>query len=114
MVNTIIYLIPVAGLLAFLYTVTRSQWINKHDPGSERMVSISNNIAKVANAFIKTEYQVLGIFVIIIAFLLILQGVLGSQDYSYLTALSFVFVAVCSGLSGFIGMRVATKSNEIG
>src|SRR5690625_420561 len=111
MVNTIIYLIPVAGLLAFLYTFTRSQWINKQDPGSERMVSISNNIAKGANAFIKTEYQVLGIFVIIIAFLLILQGVLGSQDYAYLTALSFVVGAVCSGLAGYIGMRVATKAN---
>src|SRR5690625_2487654 len=105
MVNTIIYLIPVAGLLALLYTFTRSQWINKQDPCSERMVSISNNIAKGANAFIKTEYQLLGIFVIIIAFLLILQGVLGSQDYAYLTALSFVVGAVCSGLAGYIGMR---------
>lgn len=111
MVNTIIYLIPVAGLIAFLYTFTRSQWINKQDPGSERMISISNNIEKGANAFIKTEYQVLGIFVIIIAFLLILQGVLGSQDYAYLTALSFVVGAVCSGLAGYIGMRVATKAN---
>src|SRR5690625_5157809 len=111
MVNTIIYLIPVAGLIAFLYTFTRSQWINKQDPGSERMISISNNIAKGANAFIKTEYQVLGIFIIIIAFLLILQGVLGSQDYAYLTALSFVVGAVCSGLAGYIGMRVATKAN---
>src|SRR5690625_4874739 len=111
MVNTIIYLIPVAGLIAFLYTFTRSQWINKQDPGSERMISISNNIAKGANAFIKTEYQVLGIFIIIIAFLLILQGVLGSQDYAYLTALSFVVGAVCSGLAGYIGMRVATEAN---
>jgi K(+)-stimulated pyrophosphate-energized sodium pump len=33
------------------------------------------------------------------------------EDSSPLVGLSFVIGAICSGLSGFIGMRVATKAN---
>ena len=42
----------------------------------------------------------------------ILLGIKGeSEGSSYLVAVSFVVGALCSGLAGFIGMKVATKAN---
>ena len=110
MVNTIIYLIPVAGLLALLFTYIRTQWVTKQEVGTEKMQRISDNIAKGAMAFLKAEYRVLSVFVIVVAVLLGLQGA-NSANSSWLVAFSFITGALCSGLAGFIGMRVATKAN---
>lgn len=110
MVNTILYLIPVAGLLALLFTYLRTQWVNKQDVGTEKMARISENISRGAMAFLKAEYRVLSIFVIIVAILLGFQGA-NSANSSWLVAFSFIIGALCSGLAGFIGMRVATKAN---
>jgi len=111
MVSTIIYLIPVAGLLALLYTYFKTSWVSKQDIGTEKMERISINIARGAMAFLKAEYKILSLFVILVAILLGIQGTLNPASSSPLLALSFVVGAFCSGLAGFIGMRVATKAN---
>ena len=111
MINTIIYLIPVAGVIALLFTYLKSAWVTKQDVGTEKMARISANIADGAMAFLKAEYRVLAIFVAFIAVLLGIQGYLNPDTSSPLIALSFVVGAFCSGLAGFIGMRVATKAN---
>lgn len=110
MTFTILLLIPLMGLLALIYTFISSAWIARQDPGNEKMIKISDNIAKGAMAFLKAEYQVLAIFVVIVALLL---GLSGSQEAAShtLVALSFVIGASCSALAGFIGMSVATKAN---
>ena len=110
MLNTIIILIPLAGVLALLFTYIRAKWVANQDVGTEKMERISQNIAKGAMAFLKAEYRVLSIFVIIVAILLGLQGAT-AENSSWLVSLSFIVGALCSGLAGFIGMRVATKAN---
>lgn len=110
MFNTIIYLIPVAGVVALAYTYIKSKWVTKQEVGTEKMARIAQNISDGAMAFLKAEYRVLTIFVIFVAILLGIQGSLQSES-SPLMALSFIVGAFCSGLAGFIGMRVATKAN---
>src|SRR6056297_2113403 len=110
MLNTIIILIPLAGVLALLFTYIRAKWVANQDVGTEKMERISQNIAKGAMAFLKAEYRVLSIFVIIVAILLGLQGAT-AENSSWLVSISFIVGALCSGLAGFIGMRVATKAN---
>lgn len=106
----IIYLIPLAGLLALAFAFYRSSWISKKDVGTSEMAEIAGYIADGAMAFLKREYSVLAVFVIVVAALL---GFLGATkaDSHPLIALSFVAGAFCSGLAGFFGMRVATKAN---
>ena len=106
--QNIIYLIPAAGVLALLYTYFKSSWVTKQEVGTERMARISTSIANGAMAFLKAEYKVLAIFVIAVAILL---GVSANEQSSPLVALSFIIGAFCSGLAGFIGMKVATKAN---
>ncbi|MDZ7262194.1 MAG: sodium-translocating pyrophosphatase, partial [candidate division KSB1 bacterium] len=61
-------------------------------------------IQQGAMAFLKREYQSIGIFVLILA-IIILAGV------SQKTAVAFIAGAGCSILAGYIGMKIATSSN---
>jgi K(+)-stimulated pyrophosphate-energized sodium pump len=108
--NVILYLIPICGILALLFTFIRSSWVSKQDPGSEKMVTIAGHISKGAMAFLRAEYSKIAIFVVVVAILLAIQG-LSSENSHWLVAISFVVGAFCSGLAGYIGMKVATKAN---
>ncbi|MCB0650955.1 MAG: sodium-translocating pyrophosphatase [Saprospiraceae bacterium] len=107
---TIAYAIPVFGIIALLFTFVRSGWVTKQEEGTDRMKRIGKNIADGAMAFLKAEYRVLAIFVVVVAVLLGWSGS-RTENSSSLIALSFVIGAVCSALAGFIGMRIATKAN---
>jgi len=107
--HTLIYVLPVAGVLALLYTLWRSSWISRKEIGTEKMEKISNYIAEGAMAFLKAEYKVLSVFVVSVAILLAWSA--DPVDSSPMVAFSFVLGALCSALAGFIGMRVATKAN---
>jgi K(+)-stimulated pyrophosphate-energized sodium pump len=109
MTQNIIYLIPVLGLVALIFTFLRSSWVNKQEVGTDKMARIADNIAVGAMAFLKAEYRVLGIFVVLVAALMAWSGM--NPDSSPLVAVSFILGAICSALAGFIGMRVATKAN---
>ncbi|MCH8495646.1 MAG: sodium/proton-translocating pyrophosphatase, partial [Balneolales bacterium] len=108
--ENLIYVIPAAGLLALLFTYIKSSWVTKQEVGSEKMAKIAAYIADGAMAFLRAEYKILAIFVVIVAILLGIQGHL-TEGSSSLIAVSFIVGALCSGLAGFIGMKVATKAN---
>ena len=109
MVQTITFLVPALGVIALLYTFWKSSWVNKQEIGSDKMGRIATNIADGAMAFLKAEYKVLAIFVVVVTALMAWSGM--NADSSPLVALSFILGAFCSGLAGFIGMKVATKAN---
>ena len=108
--ENLIYLLPVAGVIGLLYTFWRSSWVSRQDVGDEKMARIATNIADGAMAFLKAEYRVLAIFVAAIAVLLAIKGE-NEAASNFWVAISFIVGAICSGLAGFIGMRVATKAN---
>ena len=107
--------LPVFGIIALLFVVYKNAWVTKQDPGNEKMQFIAANISKGAMAFLRAEYKILSIFVVAVAILLFFKGryEAGTEVVTghAMIALSFVVGAICSGLSGFIGMVVATKAN---
>ncbi len=106
--STITMAIPVLGAVALLYTFWKSSWVGKQDVGSDKMAFIAKNIADGAMAFLRAEYRILAIFVLVVAGLLAFSA---GADSSWMVAISFILGAICSALAGFIGMRVATKAN---
>ncbi|MBL7770595.1 MAG: sodium-translocating pyrophosphatase [Flavipsychrobacter sp.] len=108
--DKLFYLVPAMGVIGLLYTFVKFAWVSKQDAGSDRMKEISNYIAEGAMAFLKAEWKILGYFVVIVGILL---GFMASRnEHSHWTiALAFVVGAVFSALAGYIGMRIATKSN---
>jgi K(+)-stimulated pyrophosphate-energized sodium pump len=109
--NKNMYIIPLAGLLALLFTYLRAQWVARQDPGTDRMKRIAGYITDGAMAFLRAEYSKLVWFVVAVALLLAYQGGSGGAETSAWIGLSFVVGALCSALAGFIGMKVATKAN---
>jgi K(+)-stimulated pyrophosphate-energized sodium pump len=79
--QTLTYIIPVFGVLALLFTFWKSAWVSKQEVGTDRMARIAKNIADGAMAFLKAEYRVLIIFVLIVAILL---GISAGEDSSWL------------------------------
>jgi K(+)-stimulated pyrophosphate-energized sodium pump len=106
----IVTLLPAFGILALLFVFLKNMWVSKQEVGDAKMARIAKNIADGAMSFLKAEYKILGIFVVAVAILLYFKGE-NEAGSSGMVALSFIVGAICSGLAGFIGMRVATKAN---
>lgn len=107
--QTLVILSIIAGICGLLFTFWKSAWVSKQDPGTEKMEKIAEHIAEGAMAFLKAEYRVLAVFVVLVAILL---GVSANSEVSHpIVFLSFIVGALCSASAGFIGMKVATKAN---
>jgi len=105
----LIYLVPVVAVLALLYALVVSMRISKYDAGNDRMKKIAKAISMGAMSFLKAEYKILAIFVVIVGVLL---GITADPHHSSpLIVVAFVTGALLSAMAGFIGMRVATKAN---
>src|SRR5438477_560885 len=104
------YWIPIAGVVALLFVLLKSRWIMKQDAGNEIMKKVSDHIHEGAIAFLKTEYTVLLVYVILASVLL---GWLSMRDAASSPIIigAFILGAGLSALAGFIGMSVATRAN---
>ena len=114
--NYVLYLVPAFGVLGLLVMAYKSAWVGKQDAGDANMKDLAGHIADGAMAFLKAEWRVLSIFVVITAVLLAYSGTVhevgGRQIHSHwLIAVAFIIGAVFSATAGFIGMKVATKAN---
>jgi K(+)-stimulated pyrophosphate-energized sodium pump len=98
------------GVLALLFAWLRGAWIARQDAGDATMQRIAAHIRDGAMAFLGREYRVLAVFVVVVAVILALLNA-GRPGSSALIGLSVAVGAVCSGLAGFFGMRVATRAN---
>ncbi len=108
--QTVLLLSLACGVLGLAFALWKSAWINRQDPGDETMRTIAEHIREGAMAFLGREYRVLGLFVLVVAILLAITNA-GRPESSALIGLSVVAGAVCSGLAGLFGMRVATRAN---
>ncbi len=106
----LVYLIPLAGVLALLFAFVRSTWIRKQDAGTDEMKIIAAHIREGAMAFLGREYRVLAVFVVVVAVLLGWANA-GRAESSWLIGVSVAVGAACSALAGYFGMRVATNAN---
>ena len=109
--DSMVYLVPVAGILALLFAFWKASWVSRQDAGTKEMVEIAALIREGAMAFLAREYRVLAVFVVIVAVLLGLANITEHPGHSPLIAVSFVVGACASGLAGLFGMRVATSAN---
>ena len=107
--ENLFYLIPLSGIIAILFGLMKSSWVNKQNPGNEKMQEIGLAIREGATAFIVREYKVLAVFVVVVAGLLYWVNMASNTTE---VAFSFVVGAACSALAGALGMRVATLANH--
>src|SRR4026209_2123820 len=114
--NYVLYLVPAFGVIGLIVMAFKSAWVSKQDAGDPNMKELAGHIADGAMAFLKAEWRVLAIFVVITAALLAYSGNIHEVNgraihSSWLICISFILGAVFSATAGFIGMKVATKAN---
>jgi K(+)-stimulated pyrophosphate-energized sodium pump len=111
----LIYLIPIPilGLVALVYRTVLASWVTKQDAGDAKMSGIASHISEGAMAFLKAEYRILGVYVVVAgAGLGILSQVPKVAAHSsILIVAGFVVGCFFSALAGFLGMKIATKAN---
>jgi K(+)-stimulated pyrophosphate-energized sodium pump len=96
-----------APILAAIFAFVLIRAIAAKSPGDERMQRIAALIRQGAMAFLKVEYSVLAVFVIIMmALLALFLPAHGPQS-----AVSFLVGATLSAIAGWIGMSTATTAN---
>ena len=57
MAQTIIYIIPVLGVVALLFTFWKSSWVSKQEVGTDKMATIAKNISDGAMAFLRQSIR---------------------------------------------------------
>jgi len=92
------------GLIGLGFALLLFFWIRSRSAGTDLMREISGVIHDGAMVFLKREYSILLIFIIVVFALLAWKIQLN-------TALAFLGGAACSMLAGFIGMKAATRAN---
>lgn len=114
--DSVIYLVPLLGIVGLIVMAIKSAWVSKQDAGDKNMQELAGYIADGAMAFLKAEWKVLSIFVVFAAALLAYSGTIhevnGKEIHSsWIISIAFIIGAVFSATAGYIGMKVATKAN---
>jgi len=99
----------VGAVMALLFAVFTARKVLKFSEGTDTMKKISSWIRKGANAYLKRQYVVVGIFFSVMFVILLIMSIFGLL--SKFVPFAFVTGGFFSALSGFIGMKIATASN---
>ncbi|SCY27476.1 K(+)-stimulated pyrophosphate-energized sodium pump [Nonlabens sp. Hel1_33_55] len=110
MEELVIYLPLVLAALGFVFMLTKRSWVMKQDAGDGKMKEIADHIYEGALAFLKAEYKLLTIFVIVVAVLLGIVSLVVPTTH-WMILIAFIFGALFSAYAGNIGMKIATQTN---
>ena len=97
------------SILALAFAALTALKVLKFPEGTDRMKRISASIRKGANAYLRRQYCVVSVFFAVM--FLVLGGMAFAGLLTPFVPFAFLTGGFFSGLSGFIGMKVATASN---
>ncbi len=102
-------LAPIGAALAIIFAFVQSRKIMKFSEGNSVMQKISGAIKKGANAYLKRQYT--GVALFFVAMFVVL-GIMSLNGFlTPFVPFAFITGGFFSGLSGFIGMKIATAAN---
>lgn len=118
-----------AGIIGLIAAAITAMGVLRKDQGSDEVREIGNLIKEGANAFLKREYMILSVFVVVVAVIIgvfVDYNVLDNNKINELndiaqkagidavgpwTAISYLLGAIGSALAGYIGMSIAVRAN---
>ncbi|KAH9305858.1 hypothetical protein KI387_010262, partial [Taxus chinensis] len=124
-VNTSPVIVFVFGVcsLSLLFALYLATWVLAKDEGPPEMSQISDAIRDGAEGFFRTQYGTISKMAILLAFVILgiylFRNTTPQQESSglersalaFITAISFLLGALCSGIAGYVGMWVSVRAN---
>ena len=114
----VLYIAIAAGATALAFASILAVRIVREDEGSEAIQAIGEAIREGAMAFLRREYALLAIFVVVVWVILavfidwdVLDKIDGPSRSVPSTAFAYLGGAIGSALAGFIGMYIAVRAN---
>lgn len=107
--NLLALLTLCGSVIALLFALSRAQKVLRFPEGSDLMKKISASIHDGAMAYLKRQYRILIIFFAGMFVVLVLMAAMGYL--TWFVPFAFVTGGFFSGLSGFVGMQIATRAN---
>ncbi|MGI9553424.1 MAG: sodium-translocating pyrophosphatase [Thermodesulfobacteriota bacterium] len=92
------------GIIVLAYAFVVYRGLKSLPEGDDKMREIASAIHEGAMVFLRKEYQIIAIFVVIV---FVLLGI----SINFATAFAYLGGAACSILAGFFGMKAATLAN---
>ena len=99
----------IGAVAALFFAVFTAKKVLKFSEGTDKMKKISESIRSGANAYLKRQYMVVGVFFIVMFIVLGVMSLL--KLLTPFVPFAFITGGFFSALSGFIGMKIATLSN---
>ncbi|MFB0921628.1 MAG: sodium-translocating pyrophosphatase [Oscillospiraceae bacterium] len=98
-----------ASVIALLFVLLQSKKVLAFPEGNELMQKISKAVRTGASAFLNRQYKTVGIF---FACMFVVLSVMAYFNFlTWYVPFAFITGGFFSGLSGFIGMSIATRAN---
>ena len=107
--NYLVVFTFLSSALALLFAVFTAKKVLGFSEGTEKMKKISQSVHAGANAYLKRQYSVVAAFFTIMLVVLVVMAAFGML--TWYVPFAFISGGFFSGLSGFIGMKIATASN---
>ncbi|MDR0885570.1 MAG: sodium-translocating pyrophosphatase [Clostridiales Family XIII bacterium] len=103
------WLVPIGSILGLLFAFVQTKKVMAAPEGTDQMKKISGAVRSGAGAYLKRQYTTVGIF---FAAMFIILGIMALTGLlTPFVPFAFITGGFFSGLSGFIGMKVATYAN---
>ncbi len=99
----------ICSVIGILFAVLTAKKVMGFSEGTDKMKKISKSIREGANAYLKRQYTVVSVFFIGMFALLCIMATVGLL--TWYVPFAFVTGGFFSGLSGFVGMKIATAAN---
>ena len=109
MEKVLVLLTFLGSVIALVFALVTAKKVLKFEEGTPLMQKISASIREGANAYLKRQYTIVAIFFACMFVVLCIMAATGLL--TWFVPFAFVTGGFFSGLSGFIGMRIATKAN---
>ncbi|MDD6563675.1 MAG: sodium-translocating pyrophosphatase [Clostridiales bacterium] len=108
--NYIPIAVLICAVIALVFAAVKFYSVKRKPEGTEKMASISAKIRKGAMAYLKRQYKTVGVF---FAVMFVILAILAFFDMlTPFVPFAFITGGLFSGLSGFVGMKIATYANS--
>ncbi|MBI2126260.1 MAG: sodium/proton-translocating pyrophosphatase, partial [Thaumarchaeota archaeon] len=102
---------PISGIIALLVALYLAFWLNKFEPGTDKMREIYEAIRVGSKAYLRRQYKTISIISIVLTLLLYVGFDFGPHQGTPYVSIAFLIGALFSLAAGYVGMDVATRAN---